>query len=380
MFTRPDTPYRDPDRPGVWSSIRRVMGDTDNPLGWSLPLYSLFGIAVRVHLLFVVYIVVRLLSSAIGDQLGFGYAAMLLASLFGLVLLHEYGHCFACRAVGGEADRILMWPLGGLASCRAPDGWKPELVTVLGGPGVNFVLVPVFGAAVYLTTGVWGAVVFDLRTPGAVLARPEFASWWTIALFWLHYTNLMLLLFNVLLPMFPMDGGRILQCILWARVGKHRSMKIATTVGLVMAVVVGLVALTVEGTELLLAIALFGGITCYFEQRRLKFLESGAIPGVDMPDDGLFASGGGAGLGGSGGGGGFSPRTYAADVDDRSQDRPTRAERREAAQAEKARERAAAEDAQIDAILAKISVSGRDSLTAAERRTLENATRRRQNG
>src|SRR5947207_3103150 len=34
---------------------------------------------------------------------------------FGLVLLHEFGHVFACRSVGGTADRVLLWPLGGLA-------------------------------------------------------------------------------------------------------------------------------------------------------------------------------------------------------------------------------------------------------------------------
>ena len=32
-----------------------------------------------------------------------------------LVLVHELGHCFACRRVGGEADDVLMWMLGGLA-------------------------------------------------------------------------------------------------------------------------------------------------------------------------------------------------------------------------------------------------------------------------
>jgi len=34
---------------------------------------------------------------------------------FGIVLLHEFGHCFASRWVGGERDEIMMTPLGGLA-------------------------------------------------------------------------------------------------------------------------------------------------------------------------------------------------------------------------------------------------------------------------
>lgn len=34
--------------------------------------------------------------------------------LFAIVLLHEFGHALACRSVGGKAERILLWPLGGL--------------------------------------------------------------------------------------------------------------------------------------------------------------------------------------------------------------------------------------------------------------------------
>jgi hypothetical protein len=37
-------------------------------------------------------------------------------ALFGVVLLHEFGHAFACRQTGGEADTIVLWPLGGIAS------------------------------------------------------------------------------------------------------------------------------------------------------------------------------------------------------------------------------------------------------------------------
>lgn len=31
------------------------------------------------------------------------------------VLTHELGHCMAARQVGGHAESILLWPLGGLA-------------------------------------------------------------------------------------------------------------------------------------------------------------------------------------------------------------------------------------------------------------------------
>src|SRR5438552_16463331 len=38
-------------------------------------------------------------------------------ALFSIVLLHEYGHALACRQVGGIANRIVLWPLGGVALC-----------------------------------------------------------------------------------------------------------------------------------------------------------------------------------------------------------------------------------------------------------------------
>ena len=41
-------------------------------------------------------------------------------ALFGIVLLHEFGHAFACRSVGGTADTIMLWPLGGVAHVVPP--------------------------------------------------------------------------------------------------------------------------------------------------------------------------------------------------------------------------------------------------------------------
>src|SRR5690606_8066625 len=109
-----------------------------NILSWSLPLYRLWGIQVRLHLLFIIFVAAELVRGASAGY--FGHSAMAMLGLFGLVLLHEYGHSFACRRVGGDADEILLWPLGGLAYCAPPHNWKANLVTTLGGPAVNVVL------------------------------------------------------------------------------------------------------------------------------------------------------------------------------------------------------------------------------------------------
>src|SRR5437016_4461469 len=44
-------------------------------------------------------------------------------SLFVIVLIHEFGHALACRQVGGVANRIVLWPLGGVAFVKPPLVW-----------------------------------------------------------------------------------------------------------------------------------------------------------------------------------------------------------------------------------------------------------------
>src|SRR2546427_7607388 len=41
-------------------------------------------------------------------------------ALFLIVTLHEFGHALACRQVGGTANRIVLWPLGGVAYVNPP--------------------------------------------------------------------------------------------------------------------------------------------------------------------------------------------------------------------------------------------------------------------
>src|SRR4051812_1431746 len=86
-----------------------------NPLMWllngSAPLFTAFGIRVRIHAMMITWIIIELLFSGSEYGLGFKNACVSMSILFVSVLLHEFGHCFGARWVGGEADEILMWPL-----------------------------------------------------------------------------------------------------------------------------------------------------------------------------------------------------------------------------------------------------------------------------
>lgn len=148
-------------------------------------------------------------------------------ALFGIVLMHEFGHSLACRQVGGKADRIVLWPLGGVAYVAPPQRPGATLWSIAAGPLVNVVLAPI------LTV---------LCLVGARLGWADSMPNLLEFLYTIRLINFMLLVFN-LLPVYPLDGGQILRALLWFIVGRARSLTIAAVIGIVGAV--GLVALAV---------------------------------------------------------------------------------------------------------------------------------------
>src|SRR5262245_42583693 len=107
-----------------------------------IPLFKLFGIQVYLHWSWLLVAVISIQSrSKMYDSLGWNVAEYL--SLFVIVLMHEFGHSLACRSVGGRADRILLWPLGGVAFVDPPQRPGAVLWSIVAGPLVNVILVPV---------------------------------------------------------------------------------------------------------------------------------------------------------------------------------------------------------------------------------------------
>src|ERR1700746_2721684 len=71
-------------------------------------------------------------------------------ALFAIVLMHEFGHALACRQVGGVANRIVLWPLGGVAYVDPPPRPGATLWSIAAGPLVNVVLLPVFAGLYFV--------------------------------------------------------------------------------------------------------------------------------------------------------------------------------------------------------------------------------------
>ncbi len=334
----------------------------DNPINWSFKIGRLFEIDIRVHILFILCAVFLLvMEMPKGDDApsipmtqillhAFGSYAI----LFGIVLLHEFGHCFGCRRVGGEASEILIWPLGGLASVAPPHNPRAHMVTTVAGPMVNVVICGVCSLAIVAWTGQLGAVPWNPLhpfTPVSPIVLSE-GQWWLLQVYGLSY---FILLIN-LLPVFPFDGGRILQAWLWPRKGYRASMELATGIGMGGAIAIGLWGI-VSSESLLLMIAVFGYITCWQSKRMAKYQD-------DFGD------------------GGFSSHGEFSESWNEPERKPGYFERRKIRKADEQAEREHAKlasvEKEVERILSKVSASGLASLSAAERRVLEEETKRQQ--
>jgi Zn-dependent protease len=137
--------------------------------------------------------------------------------LFLIVMLHEFGHALACRQVGGTANQIVLWPLGGVAYVNPPERPGATLWSIAAGPLVNVALFPILWVAVSTGHSMgWRASMPDLY----MLLRA------------LLYIDAVLFIFNML-PVYPLDGGQILRSLLWFPLGRARSLLVATVLGFV---------------------------------------------------------------------------------------------------------------------------------------------------
>ncbi len=333
-----------------------------NFLGGSVRVGRLFDITIRVHVLFLFYLGFRLFDAT---QSGFDWKHELffLALQFGIVLVHEFGHCFGARAVGGDAEDILMWPLGGLAYAHAPMRPWPQFVTVAAGPLVNVIFCLLSGLAIYIIAG--GEISLPLNPLRMAFhysgeaPLPE----WIFYLLVFYEVNLFILAFN-LLPVFPMDGGQLFQAILWPFLGLQRATILACQVGLVGCALFGYYSLS-HGGGMLLFIAIFGGMTCW---QRYQAARAGYL--VEDPDYRRYDHGSQ--------GGGFWARLFKTRPKTRRPAPPSAAANpNPGAWAEKLATRAQ-EETELDRILRKVSEHGVRSLSYVERQTLERITRERQ--
>src|ERR1039457_7215479 len=118
-----------PTRQGSFRLFR--FAGIDVYLHWSWFLIAVYGINIRA-----------------GKYSSMAWPVLEYLALFLIVLIHEFGHALACRQVGGKANQIVLWPLGGVAYVNPPQRPGTTLWSIAAGPLVNVVLLPVLYTAV----------------------------------------------------------------------------------------------------------------------------------------------------------------------------------------------------------------------------------------
>jgi Zn-dependent protease len=180
----------------------------------SIPLFRVAGIQVYLHWSWFLIALYRIQSRG-GSYSSILWNVFEYLALFLIVLTHEFGHALACRQVGGTADRILLWPFGGVAYVNPPQRPGATLWSIAAGPLVNVVLAPLLYAAAKASDSAgWAQTMPDAN---------QFL--WTVC-----FINAGLLIFNIL-PIYPLDGGQILRSLLWFLMGRGRSLMVATVMG-----------------------------------------------------------------------------------------------------------------------------------------------------
>ena len=218
----------------------------------AIRLFRLAGIDVFLHWSWFVVAIYEVQVRS-GDYSSPLWNVIEYLALFAIVTMHEFGHSLACRQVGGVAERIVLWPLGGVAYVRPPQRPGATLWSLAAGPLVNVALVPVFMGLGFMgrLLGWWDAYPDLLQLLRAV-----------------SFMSLTILVFN-LLPVYPLDGGQILRSLLWYGLGRARSLMAATILGFLG--VLGIVAVAVLAQSVWLGImAVFVALNCWggFQQAR----------------------------------------------------------------------------------------------------------------
>jgi stage IV sporulation protein FB len=363
----------------LFRTATRAAAVMRDPFTWSFPIGQVAGIIVRLHILMPLILVGFVLREAFRKDAipgAWSDALVLMLLLFFVILLHEFGHCFFARLVGGEAREVLLWPLGGLASVELPHTPSAHFLTALGGPLVNVVIC--VGSALAL------GFAFDpaWQPPWNALSWSPYrnfeqkitlVSWsgvavtdahGTAALLWarLFYVSWVTLLLNVVLIGFPLDGGRMLQATLWRWFGYRQSVLYAIFTGFgVMFFVVFVAIIVVEPLILLLAFFIYA--SC---KQEWLVLETGG-------EESLF-------------GYDFSQGYTSLEKDAPPAPRKKRQnflqrwlQRRKQVKLQREQERQEAEERRMDELLQKIAQRGKQSLTDEENRFMKRVAERYRN-
>lgn len=190
-----------------------------------------------------------------------GFTITVILGVYLSVILHEIGHSTAAHKRGINVESISLWVAGGVAEIETIPSNK-ELSITAAGPFVTFLLI--------LTYAVIATALFILNITTVA---------WVFLL--LSLFNILMFLFN-LLPLYPMDGGRILRSLLTYKASYVKSTEYAfyTTITSITTVVILMLAFSQYDYLFISAII---GLLSYTNYKQFK--EKYNPENISIPDD-----------------------------------------------------------------------------------------------
>jgi stage IV sporulation protein FB len=331
---------------------------------WSLTLGRLWGVPVRLHFFFLLFVVLTLAVTVHEKDLvipGILTLAILLASVF----LHEMAHALAALRAGGRVDHIVIGPFGGLSSPRVPDEPEVHVYVALAGPLVHLSLAVISAAILSLGTDTNVVALLSPMASAELLG----GSGWVIGVKLAFWLNWLLLLFNML-PAYPFDGGPALRAALWPLLGRRTACVVTSRVAIGMAIGLCVLAFVLKEQAphplvplwvplVMLAIFLF-----FSARQDLHALDKSGLTddlaGYRVPGEGLD----------------LLDELWSSDDEQDAVLVEQRNDRRRERQEQARRAQEEYEDARVDDILARLHRSSLQDLSKEERAVLERASLR----
>lgn len=232
---------------------------------------NIFGIEVHITYALLFFIGIMSLFSLQGGLSNFLMTLVIYVALAVFVFLHEMGHSLTAIKEGAKVNSIYLHPLGGVANISGGlNGPASEIMIAAAGPFVSLLLAAVF----YL--------------PKMLFGGADTSS----LLYYFFMINMMLAIFNML-PVFPLDGGRILTAILVMKMGSERALPLAVKIakgGMIALGIIGLI-LMAQGSSMGLNLVLIA-VLIYFignqEMQAMSYISSytggyGSYSGFSQP-------------------------------------------------------------------------------------------------
>lgn len=229
---------------------------------YSIKIFTIWGIPLELHYSFLLLMLAIYLVAILNLIPGIDVVvAILITLLFVTVVFHELTHSYVALRYGVEIERIILFPIGGVASMKElPQDPHQELRIALAGPMSNLILAALlYPIYLFFTSSLSPSLNFLLYN--------------------FFLLNLILGAFN-LLPAFPMDGGRVLRAFLAERMNFIKATELAASIGKQLAIIMALIGIFFNPFLIFIAIFVYMGA----DQESNMVLINTLLEGINVQD------------------------------------------------------------------------------------------------